>query len=245
MAMMSIETRRTAAFGTMGTSAPMSPTTRRRRWNIGTRIEDCRKPPKEQGTMKIMPYIILGSVASVLLIGCRYARHNNSGSDVQLNVGERVVAIRYYEFGRPGDDEDYLEIDIQKKSLHYEIGRGLWAVSLGPKYDTVEVEAKFSRVCNDTEWQFVASNLNAMVVSEWKTRYANDNVMDGTFWRLKLCTGTNFEREYSGANAWPERFYYFRAIKRFIRNHPAFVAAYPEIAEKDREFKEWLERFRD
>ena len=28
-------------------------------------------------------------------------------------------------------------------------------------------------------------------------------------------------------------------------NHPAFVAAYPEIAEKDREFKEWIEHLRD
>ena len=39
MAMMSIVTRRTAAFGMMGTTAPMPLTMKRRRWNIGTRID--------------------------------------------------------------------------------------------------------------------------------------------------------------------------------------------------------------
>ena len=194
--------------------------------------------------MKITFYIILGSVASII-IGCRCVRHENSGSDVRLNVGDGVVAIRYYEFGRPGEIEDYLEIDIPKKSLYYEIGRYLWAVRQGSKRDTAEVEAVFSHVCNDKEWRFVASNLNAMVVSEWKARYVNNDIRDGTFWRLKLCEGISVVREYSGSNAWPKLFSCFSAIKRFIRNHPAFVAAYPEIAEKDRKFKEWLEQFRD
>lgn len=37
--MMSIVTRRTTAFGTMGTTARMPLTMKRRRWNIGTRID--------------------------------------------------------------------------------------------------------------------------------------------------------------------------------------------------------------
>lgn len=187
--------------------------------------------------MKIMAYIILGSVAS-LLIGCRYTRHNDSSSDVRLNVGDDVTAIRYYEFGCLGDVEDYLAIDITKKSLLYETGRYLPERRKGGD-DSAEIEAKFSYVCDDAEWRFVVSNLNAMAVSEWKARYVDNDIIDGTSWRLELCDGTNVVREYGGSNASPERFHGLRSIERFVRGCPAFVAAYPEIAEKD-EFWKWF-----
>ncbi len=198
-------------------------------------------------------------LAAMIEAGCRYAntgtshvernRHVNGGAE-RLDIGDGVTAIRYYESGVPGEIEDYLMIDIPNKSLSYETGRylpELWVRTdpYLPAPPEPEIEAKINHVCNDAEWRFVVSNLNAMVVSKWKARYVNNDILDGTFWRLKLCNGTNVVREYSGSNAWPKRFSYFSAIKGFIRNHPAFVAAYPEIAEKDREFKEWIEHLRD
>ena len=185
---------------------------------------------------------------AALQSGCRYANTStsyverkqqvNGGSVERLNASDAVTTIRYYEFGIPGDDEDYLEIDIPKKSLLYETGRYLperWKSS----DENTEIETRFSYVCNDAEWRFVVSNLNAMAVSEWKARYDNNDIIDGTSWRLELCDGTNVVREYGGSNDWPERFHCLRSIEGFVRGRPAFVAAYPEIAEKD-EFWKWF-----
>ena len=186
--------------------------------------------------MRLSLYVILGSGVLILLAGCRYVRHD--GVCEQQNVCEDVTAIRYYEFGAPGDVEDYLEIDIPKNSLLYETGRYLPERWKGCD-ETPEIEARFSYVCNDAEWRFVVSNLNAMAVSEWKARYDDNDIIDGTSWRLELCDGTNVVREYGGSNAWSERFHCLRSIEGFVRGRPAFVAAYPEIAEKD-EFWKWF-----
>lgn len=176
-------------------------------------------------------------LAAMIETGCRYANTGISHIE-RLNVGDEVTAIRYYEFGIPGDVEDYLEIDIPKKSLLYETGRYLPERWKGSD-ETPEIEVKFSYVCNEEEWRFVVSNLNAMAVSEWEARYDNHNIIDGTSWRLELCDGTNVLRDYGGSNAWPEGIHYLRAIERFVRRCPAFVAAYPEIAEEDA-FREWF-----
>ena len=180
-------------------------------------------------------------LTAMFLAGCRYAQHERGGE--RLNVGDGVTAIRYFEFGMPGDVEDYLAIDIPKKSLYYETGCYLWAASRGSQCYTPEIKAKFSHVCTDAEWLSVVSNLNAMAVSEWEKRYDNNSILDGSFWCLELCNGTNVVRKCSGANAWPKNFHYLGAINGFVRKHPAFVAAYPKIAEEDRESKEWFEKF--
>jgi hypothetical protein len=42
-------------------------------------------------------------------------------------------------------------------------------------------------------------------VQNWDTRYVNDEVRDGTWWKIKLTSG-EFRFESSGSNAFPENF---------------------------------------
>lgn len=157
----------------------------------------------------------------------RGGRKRSQEEGVTFNIlSNGVTSLYYHEFGMPGELDETLKIDVVRCHLEYQRDKN----------------CRFNHDCTEDEWSYVISNLNAIAVESWKKRYDNRDIIDGTSWHLTLYRGTAVVREYGGANAGPDTLRRVKAIKNFVLEHPAFIAAFPKIAEEDRRSKEYVKR---
>jgi hypothetical protein len=80
----------------------------------------------------------------------------------------------------------------------------------------VDEEASFSHAPSDKEWLDFSKSLDRLDVVNWKERYMDPSILDGTQWNLLVVTDS-FEIDTGGSNAYPENFDEFiKTINRLI-----------------------------
>ena len=80
----------------------------------------------------------------------------------------------------------------------------------------VDEEASLSYTPSDKEWLDFSKSLDRLDVVNWKVRYLDPSILDGTQWSLLVAT-ESFEIDTGGSNAYPENFDEFiKTINRLI-----------------------------
>ena len=80
----------------------------------------------------------------------------------------------------------------------------------------VDEEASLSHAPSDKEWLDFSKSLDRLDVVNWKVRYLDPSILDGTQWSLLVAT-ESFEIDTGGSNAYPENFDEFiKTINRLI-----------------------------
>jgi hypothetical protein len=84
---------------------------------------------------------------------------------------------------------------------------------------------------SDESWREFWRTVRKAGVYRWYGRYVAENVMDGSWWSLRLAAG-EFSTEATGSNAWPDRRGQERELE-YTDEFASFVTALERLVERE------------
>ena len=119
-----------------------------------------------------------------------------------------VEAVTAVKFGVGGYFDGYLDIQIKRtdKGAHVHVTKTPYGE-----------EAAIDKYITTGKWYRIVSTLyNRMYLHEWKKKYVDYGVLDGTQWDLKITLSGGRERNYYGSNDYPP---YWTELKALFRGY--------------------------